>query len=429
MPTGSQLGVMDLILAIGAIATLAGLIRAWPAFWDDEFTLADRRLAAQVGVFVIPPVVVLFHELGHYYAARAVGARVTGFHYGLFEGSVTAVGLRTQPDVWFMAIAGNAVSVVFGLAMLVAALAGRHLRRPLRYTLLVAGLLELVFSLVAYPALSLTARFGDWILIYRTDGAPALAWATAVVHVAVLVALWQWWRRRGKATLFAIGAGAGAEAELAVLQGAVRDRPTDPTGWLALADFYGRRGELPLARATVEDGIAGCGDHPRLLLALARLSMYQGRWNDAVVAARRGLQAGEAEEAAGGVAGDGTAGHTPGEIHEAVRQALWANLALALTQMDRPEHALSAYGHLTEPLADDLRVRYGRGLVRMESGDVEGGQADLRAVVDQLPEQHLLRRWAEARLEGHPLTDWNDERKVPAYARRTAPPPAPLAGL
>lgn len=410
MPTGSQLGVVDLILAVGAVATMVGLVRAWRAFWDDDFTLADRRLALQVAVFVIPPVVVLFHELGHYFAARAVGARVTNFHYGLFEGAVTAVGFRSRFDVWFMAIAGNAVSALLGLAMLLGALGSRGVRRPLRYTLLVAGLLELVFSLIAYPVLSLTGRFGDWILIYRSDGSPGLAWATGVVHVAALAALWQWWRRRGKATVFAVGAGPGVEAELTRLQRAVEERPGDAVGWLGLADFYAQRAELPLARATVEEGVAAAGDHPRLLLALARLSMYQGRWNDAVVAARRGLQA---EESADG----------------GVRQALWANLALALTQMERPDHALTAYGHLTEPLADDLRVRYGRGLVRIESGDVAGGQADLRAVVDQLPAEHLLRRWAEARLEGHPLTEWRDERKVPAYARRTAPPPAPLAGL
>lgn len=420
MPTGSQLGVMDLFLAIGAIATLVGLVRSWQAFWDDDFTFADRRIAFQIGAFVIPPVVVLFHELGHLYAARAVGAHVTSFHYGLFEGAVTATGLRTQADVWFMALAGNAVSVAFGLGMVWGALAARRMRRSLRYTLLVGGLLELLLSLVLYPVLSLTARFGDWILIYRTDGAPALAWVTGIVHVAALIGLWQWWRRRGKATLFAIGAGASVEAELAELQRRVQQQPDDPGGWLALADFYARRAELPLARGAIEDGLAASGDDPRLLLGLARLGMYQGRWNDAVVAARRGLEA-----------SSGTLDRhaTAADVGDGVRQALWANLALALTQMDRLEHALDAYGHLTDPLAGDLRVRYGRGLVRMGSGDVEGGRADLRAVVDQLPERDLLRLWAEARLQGHPLTDWKDERDVPVYARRTAPPPAPLAGL
>jgi len=275
-------------------------------------------------------------------------------------------------------------------------------------SLLVGGLLELVFSLVAYPVLSLTSRFGDWILIYRSGGEPALAWGTAIVHIAALYAVWQWWRTSGKATLFAIGSG--EQAKLEELQRAVRDQPTDPGAWLSLADFYARRGELSLARGTVENGIAACGEVPRLLLGLTRLSMFQGRWNDAVVAARRGLQ-------------DGGGGEND------VRQPLWANLALALTQMDRPDHALNAYEHLTDPLADDLRVRYGRGLVRLESGDAERGRADLQEVVSRLPEEHLLRRWAEARLEGHPLTDWKDERNVPAYARRTTPPAAPIAGV
>jgi tetratricopeptide (TPR) repeat protein len=407
MPADPTSGVVDIILGVAAVVTLVGVIRAWRTLWDDDFTISDRRLMTQAAVFLIPPTVVLFHELGHLYAARALGLRVTNFRYGLFEGSVTVSGLRTAAEMWWVALSGNMVSALIGLGMAAVALLGRRMRRPLRYLLLLGGLLELVFSLVAYPVLSLTTRFGDWIIVYYTDRTPGLSLATGVVHVAALLVLWQWWRRRGKAALFAIGSG--VESQLDDLQRAVRERPTEPAAWLSLADFYARRGELALARSTIEDGIAACGDVPRLLLGLTRVSMFQGRWNDAVLAARRGLQAGGADEE--------------------VRQPLWANLALALTQMERPDHALAAYDHITDPLADDLRVRYGRGLVRMESGDVEGGQADLQAVVSRLPEEHLLRRWAEARLDGHPLQDWKDDPSVPAYARRTAPPPAPIAGV
>src|SRR5947209_7715971 len=231
MPVGLSSGVLDLLLGIGAAGTLVALIRAWRTFWDDDFTDADRKLSLQVAAFLIPPVVVLFHELGHFYAAHLVGARVTAFHYGFFEGSVTAVGLRTRFDVWFMALAGNLVSALIGLGLVTVALRGRHLRRPLRHVLLVGGLLELVFSLVAYPVLSLTSRFGDWILIYRSDGAPALAWGTAIVHVAALYAVWQWWRTSGKATLFAIGSG--EQATLETLQRAVREQPAEPGSWLS----------------------------------------------------------------------------------------------------------------------------------------------------------------------------------------------------
>jgi tetratricopeptide (TPR) repeat protein len=265
--------------------------------------------------------------------------------------------------------------------------------------------LELVFTLVAYPLLSLTTRFGDWIIIYsrRTE---TLSWITGVVHVVALAVLWQWWRRRGKAALFAIGSG--SEDAVRELQQAVEAARDTPEPWLALADFYARRGELALARRTVEDGIEACGEVPRLLLGLTRLSMFQGRWNDAMLAARRGLQAGPADES--------------------VRQPLWANLALALTQMERLDQARPAYDNLTEPLNGDVRVRYGRGLVRLGSGDDEGGRSDLQAVVDELPPGNLLRSWAEARLEGHPLQDWGDPQR-PAYQRSSGPPPAPLAGV
>jgi cytochrome c-type biogenesis protein CcmH/NrfG len=407
MPVDPTSGAVDVILGIAAVVTLVGVIRAWRSLWDDDFTLADRRVMTQAAVFLIPPTVVLFHELGHLYTARALGLRVTNFRYGLFEGSVTVSGLRTPAQMWFVALSGNLVSALIGLALVVVAVVGRRMRRPLRYLLLLGGLLELAFSLVAYPVLSLTTRFGDWIIVYATDRTPGLSVATGVFHVAALLVLWQWWRRRGRATLFAIGSG--VESQQAELQRAVRENSGEPRSWLALADFYARRGELALARSTVEDGIAACGEVPRLLLGLTRLSMFQARWNDAVLAARRGLQAGGGDEE--------------------VRQPLWANLALALTQMERPDHALAAYEHLTDPLNDDLRVRYGRGLVRMESGDVAGGQDDLQAVVSRLPEDHLLRRWAEARLAGHPLKEWEEDPEVPAYARRTAPPPAPIAGV
>ncbi|MGH9225413.1 MAG: M50 family metallopeptidase [Acidimicrobiales bacterium] len=404
MPFDPSSSAMDVILGIAALFTLFTLTRSWRTFWDEDFTGTDRKLAIQVAVFLIPPVVVLFHELGHLVTALALDVRVTGFRYGLFEGSVSVAGLRTREDMWLIAIAGNLVSAGIGLAMVVLALTTRW-RRSVRYLLLSGGLLELVFSLVLYPVLSLTAGFGDWEIIYsgRTRG---LGWGTAIVHAASLVGLWLWWRKRGRQAMFLIGSG--TEDAVAQLRKAVESAPAEPAGWLALADFYARRGELALARAAVEEGLDKCGESPRLLLGLTRLSMFQGRWNDAVMAARRGLE-----------------GLRP--AREDVSQPLWANLALALTQMERPDHALPAFEHLTPPIVDDVRVRYGRGLMRMEAGDA-GGRADLAVVVSRLPEGDLLRSWAEARLAGHSLKDWADAR-VPAYERGSAPPPPPLAGV
>lgn len=406
MPFDPSSGALDVILGIAALATVVALVRSWGRFWDSEFTSADRRLATQMAVFLIPPIVVLLHEGGHVLAAVAVGAEVLAFSYGLFEGSVTIAGGVTPTEDWTIAVAGNIVGGVTGLLMVVAGVSVRTWRRPLRYVLVAGGLLEILFTLVMYPVISLAARFGDWMAIYDFARTPGLSTVTAVLHAASLSGLWMWWRRRGRAALF--GIASDSEARLAELEAAIRAAPAEIGARLALADFFARRGELTLARSTLDDAVAECGDVPRLHLGRARLGLWQGRWNDVVMAARRGLQGDDGDEE--------------------VRQKLWANLALAFTEMQRPDHALAAFEHLTPPVADDLRVRYGRGLVRLEAGDTQAGRLDLEAVVTHLPEGDLLRRWAEARLEGHPLEEPPDPN-VPAYARSDGPPPAPIAGV
>ncbi|MGH9281087.1 MAG: hypothetical protein ACRD12_23755 [Acidimicrobiales bacterium] len=406
MPFDPSSRAVDIILGLAALATLVTLIRHWRTFFDDDFTPTDKRLATQVAVFLIPPVVVLFHELGHYVTAKALGVRVIGFHYGLFEGSVTVAGPRTVTEDWLIAVSGNIVGAAMGAGMMVLGVVWTRARRPLRYVLLLGGLLEVLFSLVLYPLLSLSAGFGDWPVVYSGE-TPVLSAVTAVVHVGLLVGLYLWWRRRGRDALFTIGSG--AETAVAELKAAVAAAASEPGPWLDLADFYARRGEFALARTAIQDGIEACGPVPRLNLGLTRLSMFQRRWNDAVIAARRGLDGGPADE-------------------EQVRQPLWANLALALTQMERPELALDAYAHVRPPLVDDPRLRYGRGMARMETGDADG-RVDLHFVIAALPDGNLLRSWAEARLEGHALKEWGDYSKVPAHERPSGPPPPPVAGL
>lgn len=396
---------MDVLLAVAAVVTLVSLVRSWRSFWDTTYTLADRRLGLQVAVFLVPPVVVLLHELGHLVVARLVGARVTRFRYGLFEGSVTIVGRITPAQDWLVALAGNAVSVAVGLAMVAVGASATRLRRGLRHVLVMGGLFELGFSLVGYPLISLSTNFGDWRVIYDFGATPGLSWATAAVHAGVLAGLWRWWRQRGRAGLFAITQD--VEGELAPLQRAVASAPSDEEARLPLAQFYLERGETGLARATLDGGVPGAS--PRLHLARARLALFERRWNDAVVAARAGLDTGAAAD-------------------DEVGQRLWANLALALGEMERPDLALAAFGHLRSPVAEDARVAYGRGLARIATGDPARGRADLEAVALALPENDWLRQWAQARLVGGQPKPADDSH-LPVYARGGGPPPAPIAGV
>jgi hypothetical protein len=410
MPFDPTTSGVDVILGIGAVLALASLVRSWRSFVDEEFTVADRQVATQVAVFLVPPLVVLLHELGHVAAAVAVGARVTDFHYGLFEGAVGVAGDLSPAQDWFLALAGNLVSALVGVALLVAGAHATRLRRPLRYVLLFGGLFELLFALVGYPLLSATARFGDWLVIYDFSATPTLSWVTAAVNGAVLVGLWRWWRGELRVRLFSITHGTGAE--LAELRAAVRRAPRAPEPRLALANHFAAVGDLGLAATALDEGAAAVAraDSPRLHLARARLALHRGRWNSALLATRAGLAC------------------LPRAADDDLEQRLWANQGLALAQMERPSLALAAFAHLHDSTAADPRVRYCRGLARLATGDEEGGRADLWAVADALPDGDLLRRWAEARLAGG-VPDAPDDSDRPPWQRRSTAPPAPVGSV
>ena len=417
MPNGQDSRGVDLVFLLAMLGTLYLLARRWRKFWDADFTDEDRRLATQSAFFVVPPVVVLIHELGHFVTARLAGARVIGFHYGLVEGAVTYVGRLSAAQIWWVALAGNLAGSLCGLGMAVAGARAVRLPRALRHVLIVGGLLELGAQLVLYPLLSLSARFGDWEVIYDFRATPALSLATAVAHVAALGLIWNWWRTSLRRSLFSVDHG--LDADVARLEAAVAASPESADPAIELAVLYARNGDMALARATLEaaaDNAALAGPAAaRLHLVRARVAMLEDRWNQGYVAAQEGLRALGAES-------DG------GDGDDEITQRLWANAGLALASMDRQQQALDAFAHLRPPVADDPRVLYARGLARIALGDPSGGQTDLRSVVGWRPEGDLLRQWAEARLQGtEPRPP--DDRDRPNYARRTKAPPAPIAGV
>jgi hypothetical protein len=412
VPLGDDARAIDLIFGLALLATLVMLVRRWRPFWDADFTTDDRRLATQAAVFVVPPLVVLLHELGHVVGARMVGGQVLDFHYGLIEGAVTVAGRLTPAEHWFIAILGNVAGGLLGLVMAVAGVVAVRLRRPLRHVLIVGGLIEVGFHLVLYPLLSLSAGLGDWVRIYDFGATPGLSTVTAIGHLAALGAMWTWWRSSVRRTLFNVDHG--LDADVARLQAAIAASPDDPDPAIELAVLYARNGDMSLGRETLEE--AAKNPHvtgaraARLHLVRARLAMIEDRWNQAYIAAQDGLAA------VGGDDGD------------ELGQRLWANAGLALSSMDRPEQALAAFGHVHPPVSDDPRVRYARGLARMACGDRAGGESDLRSVVGWRPEGDLLRQWAEAQLEGREPPPPDDSDR-PNYARRTKAPPAPIAGV
>jgi len=115
--------LLSLFYAFLGVRAISTAIRNWRAFTDDQLTAFDRRLASELAFFVLVPIGVLFHELGHAAATYQVGGSINwlggGFHYALFFGYVIPLGRFTALQDWWIALSGNLVSIAYGFLPLI----------------------------------------------------------------------------------------------------------------------------------------------------------------------------------------------------------------------------------------------------------------------------------------------------------------------
>lgn len=176
------LGVITLPVSI---YTVKCVVENFGTLFDEDLTIKDRNLLKQFAFFVLLPMVVLFHEIGHALAARYFGATVTAFHWSIFWGEVVIDGKLTPLQHYVIALAGN----IFQLATCFFALGLALIETS--PALVALSVYFYIFNglacLIGYPLLSLTAWNDDFAMIY---GQPNLQIAiiTAIVHL-LLIAL------------------------------------------------------------------------------------------------------------------------------------------------------------------------------------------------------------------------------------------------
>jgi hypothetical protein len=179
------ISVFYCILAIGVIRRL---IKDWISFWDDHITPRDRRLITEVSFFILIPIGVLLHELGHALATWQVGGTVVDFEWRIFWGYIIPEGVFTPVQRWWISLSGNLVSVLIGIVPL---FINRTVRKPvIREILSYFAKIELIYSLIFYPLFSFVGFRGDWVRIYDFSIKP-YAQVMLVVHIILLFLLWR----------------------------------------------------------------------------------------------------------------------------------------------------------------------------------------------------------------------------------------------
>ncbi|HVB64051.1 MAG TPA: hypothetical protein VNE17_04920 [Nitrolancea sp.] len=211
MFTPSFMIITGILLGLISIRTLYTVIRDRHQLFDEDFTPTDRQRLSEAAFFILLPVSVIFHELGHAAVILGVGAHITGYGWYFFYGFVEYAGFVTPSQIFWIALAGNLVSLFLGL-LAIAIPAFWPRRAPVNYLLFVFGALSIVNSLVFYPLLDLVGGFGgDWSQIY-SGATPLLSRVTGVIHVSFVVAAVLAWRSQRGRALYATRTGLSAES-------------------------------------------------------------------------------------------------------------------------------------------------------------------------------------------------------------------------
>ncbi len=189
--------VSQLVSVALAALSVRAIARGWRArhqLFAEPVTAQQLAVLVELALFVLVPISVLAHELGHAVAVWLSGGRVVGFGYLLFLGWVEYTGVTDPVAQFWIASSGNLVSLFLSLVAIGAGLFA-PLRRPVAALLLTAGGMILATTLVFYPALDLASGMqGDWTQLY--SGPRSAALVLGVLHGALLLAGLAVWRSR-----------------------------------------------------------------------------------------------------------------------------------------------------------------------------------------------------------------------------------------
>lgn len=211
MPTLGIFTILSIILSLVAIRVLVTTVRDRKQLFDQNFTPQDRQRLSEAAFFLLLPISVFFHEVGHAVTVLAFDGQVVGFGYYLFFGYVQYQAIYIPSQVFWIALSGNLVSIVLGLIAIALPLL-RRMSPPVTYMLFVFGAIDLANSLLFYPALDFFANLeGDWSQIY-SGNTPVLSLGLAIIHASLIIGGLIAWRSRWGQRIYAQRTGLSENA-------------------------------------------------------------------------------------------------------------------------------------------------------------------------------------------------------------------------
>ena len=357
--------LLSLFYAFLGVRAVWTLIQNWKSFTDNELTPADRRLASEISFFLFVPIGVFLHELGHAAATYQFGGTIDwfggGFHYALFYGYVIPKGQFTVLQDWWISLAGNLVSVVYGFAPLFFL---RFTNKGwIKYTILAFARFQLGWSLVGYPLLTLAGFEGDWQTIYFAI--PLLGVITFIAQ-ASLVAILFVIDRSAPVKRWEVSLYAGGSKELEQLDAAIQARPGMADPIIERGNYFAAHHLFDMAIADYRTALKIDNQNPRALHDLGQIRLAQKKYTDAEKQFRAALVRAESD------------GDLAAYVHFGLGMCLY-NRGGAAKAMPELDAAIARN-------PNNPQFYYWRGTARKALGDDVNAQNDF-ARVDQLSKQ------------------------------------------
>lgn len=275
--------LISLFYLVIGVRVIYQIARNFRQTFDRQFTRQDRQLVDQAAFFVLLPISVALHELGHAVAIWAFGGQVLDWGFYGFAGYVAFDPRQfTAAQQTIIAAAGVTVNLILAaLAVALVVLKKPPMRAAYNELLIQFVWISLLNALIVYPVLDFVSGLnGDWMQMYDFR-VPMVSGAIAVIHVAVLGLLfWAWKSPRARARIAQLTDDTPPTRKVATGTRASQRIPADATPTeRALYDAAGRVASgwpVPL-EAAIQRGTGGTalvltwhdGDLQRSVIAVA----------------------------------------------------------------------------------------------------------------------------------------------------------------
>lgn len=180
--------LLSLMYVVIGIRVIAQIVQRGRKLWDRTFTPQDRALVDQAAFFILIPISVALHELGHAIAVWGFGKQVVEFGFYGFAGYVAYLpyGLSAVQQT-IISAAGSIVNLVLVIVVLALVLAKKPpFRAAVNELLIQFALLSGLNAFIFYPVLDMLSGLnGDWRQMYNS-GVPWLSGVIIGTQAAVI---------------------------------------------------------------------------------------------------------------------------------------------------------------------------------------------------------------------------------------------------